>query len=51
MKYGVKLVKRPHIKAKVLIDLSSQEGKDIIKRETGKVLANHSKTLSKLADM
>lgn len=51
MKYGVKLVKRPHIKAKAWIDLSSEKGKAIIKRETVKVLANHSKTLAKLANM
>lgn len=51
LKYGVKLVNRPHIKPTFSIDLSTEEGKEIIQRETEKVLKNHAKTLSKLADM
>lgn len=50
IKYGVKLVKRPHIKATAKLDLSTQKGKEIIRIETEKVLINHAKTLAKLAN-
>lgn len=38
MKYGVKLVKRPHIKATKKLDLTSDEGKKIIRSETNLTL-------------
>jgi len=49
-KYDVKLVERPQIKATAKLDLSTPQGKDILRIETEKVLINHAKTLAKLAN-
>jgi hypothetical protein len=50
MKYSVKLVKRPHIKATKKLNLTGDEGKQIIRSETNLTLIRQ-KTLAKLADM
>lgn len=50
-KYGVKIVKRPKIKATKKLDLSGEVGKQIIKFETELVLRTHKKTFKKLAEM
>lgn len=49
--YGVDLVDRPKIKAKFMIDLKGETGKQIIKSETKLVLRTHRATFKKLADM
>ena len=49
--YGVKLKKRPHIPATVDLDLSGEQGKQIILSETKLALKTHQKTFKKLADM
>jgi len=50
-RYGVKPVHRPKIKANRKLDLSGEEGRQIILAETRVVLNNHAKTFAKLADM
>jgi hypothetical protein len=49
--YGVKIKKRPHISQKIAIDLSGQQGKQIILSETKLALLAHQKTFKRLADM
>ena len=51
-KYGIKMaINRPFIQAVKAIDLSGEEGKKLIKKETLKVLSVHTKTFKVLADM
>jgi len=50
-KYGVKSVKRPHIRATKKLDLSGPSGSQTIKFETKLALRTHKNTLKKLADM
>ena len=50
-RYGVKIVKRPKILATKKLDLSGEQGKQIIKSETKIAMRSHAKTLAKLADM
>lgn len=50
-KYGVDIVTRPHIKAKKVLDLSGESGKQIVCSETKLVLRTHKNTFRKLADM
>ena len=50
-KYGVKKIKRPHIKATKMLDLNGDSGEQIIKSETKRVLRKHSKAFRKLASM
>ena len=47
----IKQTKRPHIKAIKKLDLSGEQGKQIVKSETKLVLRTHAKTFEKLADM
>ena len=49
--YGVKKVKRPHIKATKKLDLNGDIGEQIIKSETKLVLRTHANTFRKLAYM
>ena len=49
--YGVKKVKRPHIKATKKLDLDGDTGEQIIKSETKLVLRTHANTFRKLAYM
>lgn len=49
--YGVTPVSRPKIKAVKKLDLSGEEGRQIIKSETKLALRSHAKTLRRLADM
>ncbi|MFF7706949.1 acetyltransferase [Pseudomonas sp. NPDC007930] len=49
--YGVSIVDRPKIKATKKLDLSGDQGKQIVYSETELVLATHKKTFKKLADM
>lgn len=50
-KYGVKVVARPKIKATKSLDLSGNEGKQIVVSETKLTLRAHKKAFDKLADM
>lgn len=50
-KYGVELVKRPHVKAQKNLDLTGLSGKQIVLSETKLVLLRHKKTFTKLAYM
>lgn len=49
--YGVKAVKRPKIKAVKELELSGEQGRQIVKSETKLVLRTHQRTFSKLAEM
>ena len=49
--YGVKIVKRPHIKVSTSIDLRGEKGRVLIKKETEKVLIRQKNTLAKLATL
>nr|WP_314491985.1 acetyltransferase [uncultured Pseudomonas sp.] len=49
--YGVSIVKRPKIKATKKLDLSGDQGKQIICSETKLALRTHKKTFEKLAYM
>jgi len=49
--YGVKAVKRPKIKATKELDLSGDQGKQIVRTEAKLPLRTHTKTFQKLADM
>jgi hypothetical protein len=49
--YGVKRVRRPHIKATKKLNLNGDIGEQLIKSETKLVLRTHEKTFRKLADM
>lgn len=49
--YGIKLVKRPKIKATKKLDLTGELGCQIIKSETKLALRTHQRTFKKLADM
>ena len=49
--YGIKLKARPHIPATSSLDLSGEQGKQIILSETKLALKTHEKTFKKLADM
>ena len=49
--YGVKPVKRPRIVATKSLNLSGEEGKQIINSESRLALRTHKKTFAKLADM
>ena len=49
--YGVKQIKRPHIKANKTLDLTGKSGVQIIKSETKLVLLTHKNTFKRLADM
>jgi len=49
--YGVKAVKRPKIKAVKELNLSGEQGRQIVKSETKLVLRTHQRTFSKLAEM
>lgn len=48
---GLQLIKRPKIKPKKQLDLSGNEGQQIVLSETKLVLRTHAKTFKKLADM
>ena len=50
-KYGLKPVRRPKIKVTRDLDLSDENGKDIIRSKTKLVLKVHKNTFKKLADM
>jgi len=50
-KYGVEYVARPLIKVTKKICLAGENGKEIIKAETEKVLKNHKNTFTKLSEM
>jgi hypothetical protein len=50
-KYGVELVKRPHVKAQKKLDLTGDGGKQIVSSETKLVLLRHKNTFTKLAYM
>lgn len=49
--YGIKLKARPHIPATSSLDLSGEQGKQVILSETKLALKTHEKTFKKLADM
>ena len=49
--YGLKAVARPKIKATKQLDLSGEQGKQIVYSETKLALRTHLKTFQKLADM
>lgn len=49
--YGVYIVERPKIKATKKLDLSGDQGKQIVFSETKLALRTHKKTFQKLADM
>lgn len=49
--YGVSIVERPKIKATKKLDLSGEQGKQIVFSETKLALRTHKKTFQKLADM
>ncbi len=49
--YGVKAVNRPKIKATKKLDLTGEQGKQIVKSETKLVLRRHKRTFEKLANM
>lgn len=49
--YGVEIVKRPSIPATKKLDLSGEEGRQIVKSETKLALRTHRRTFEKLADM
>ena len=50
-KYGLKPVSRPKVKLVRELDLSGQQGKQIIRSKTKLVMHMHKKTFAKLADM
>lgn len=49
--YGVCIVERPKIKATKKLDLSGEQGKQIVYSETKLALRTHRKTFQRLADM
>ncbi|MCG8294521.1 acetyltransferase [Pseudomonas entomophila] len=49
--YGISIVDRPKIKATKKLDLSGDQGKQIVCSETKLALRTHRKTFQKLADM
>ncbi|WP_157576943.1 acetyltransferase [Pseudoalteromonas rubra] len=49
--YGVKLVHRPAIKVKSDLDLSTSEGRQIVRSETSLIKLRQAKTLAKLATL
>jgi hypothetical protein len=49
--YGISIVDRPKIKATKKLDLSGDQGKQIVYSETKLALRTHRKTFQKLADM
>jgi hypothetical protein len=50
-KYGVKAVKRPKVKATKILNLSGNDGRLIVRKETEATLKNHKKTFTKLSTM
>ncbi|WP_445398033.1 hypothetical protein [Zobellella sp. An-6] len=51
-KYGLPQAQtRPHIRASKRLDLSGEEGKQIVKSETRLTLKEHQNTFKRLADM
>lgn len=50
-KYGLKPVSRPKVTLVRELDLSSPEGKEIVRSKTKLVMKLHKNTFSKLADM
>lgn len=50
-KYGLKPVSRPKIKLSRELDLSDENGKEIVRSKTKLVLRVHKNTFKKLADM
>lgn len=50
-KYGVDYVARPLIKATKTVCLAGENGREIIKVETEKLLKNHKNTFKKLSEM
>ena len=50
-RYGIELIKRPKIPATKKLDLTGEQGQQIIKSETKLVLRTHKETFKRLADM
>lgn len=50
-KYGVKPINRPKIVATKKLDLTGEQGQQIVKFETKLVLRTHKETFKRLADM
>ena len=50
-RYGVTISTRPHIKPCKTLDLTGNQGVQIIKSETKLVLRTHKETFKRLADM
>lgn len=51
IKYGIEIAKRPKIVATKKLDLTGEQGQQIIKSETKLVLRTHKETFKRLADM
>lgn len=49
--YGISIVARPNIKATKKLDLSGDQGRQIVYTETKLAIRTHKKTFQKLADM
>lgn len=49
--YGVEIIARPKIKATKRLDLTGEQGRQIVRSETKLALRTHRKTFAKLADM
>lgn len=50
-KYGISPIPRPKILATKKLDLTSEQGQQIIKSETKLVLRTHKETFKRLSDM
>lgn len=50
-KYGINPINRPKIPATKKLDLTGEQGQQIIKSETKLVLQTHKETFKRLADM
>lgn len=51
LKYGVSPTQRPKIPATKKLDLTGEQGQQIVKSETKLVLRTHKETFKRLADM
>lgn len=49
--YGVKIVTRPKIKPKKILDLTGKEGEQLVKKLTLKILNTHKKTFQRLSNL